>query len=65
MPWTTGFIYSHSGMFDFTFGACVETIGTCNCPAVIDPVCGEDGMTYNNLCEAECKYVLLITNRCV
>ncbi len=29
----------------------------CNCPAVVEPVCGADGITYNNVCEANCAGV--------
>ena len=30
------------------------TNGGCNCPAVVQPVCGVDNITYNNACEAAC-----------
>lgn len=37
------------------YGQCVSD--ACICPDVWDPVCGEDGNTYGNSCEARCEGV--------
>jgi len=31
----------------------------CACPMIYKPVCGENGHTYPNLCEASCQSILV------
>ena len=38
-------------------GECPCNTDPCNCGYDWNPVCGVDGVTYENPCEAKCKYV--------
>ena len=44
---------------DTCLGVCVPGEEPCVCPAIFDPVCGEDGNIYSNACEAECAGVAI------
>lgn len=36
--------------------------GSCICPSVYHPVCGDDGNTYSNPCQAACKEVEVVSD---
>jgi len=36
---------------------------SCVCPKLWDPVCGEDGVTYGNRCQAECEDIKIVSPR--
>jgi hypothetical protein len=40
------------------------TVGHCACRKIFKPVCGSNGQTYGNSCEAECKKVTWTNGPC-
>ncbi len=41
-----------------------EEINTCVCMEIYSPVCGRDGKTYGNACEARCQKIRFTPGEC-